>query len=573
MASLLTAVRDLGRLREIVGVLARHGFGESLNRMGLSNLAPNRTTIPPAGDAERRLIAWQERVRLVLQELGPSFIKLGQIISTRPDLMPAELVTELKKLQDDVPPVSFEAIKHQVEEQLARTIDEVYVRFDERPLATASIGQVHRARLRAEYDEPGLGPDGTPLPQEEREVVVKVQRPGVKDTVERDLELLHILAQIVDRSIEEARIYDPIGLVNQFDRSITAEMDFSVEATNGERFRRNFDGWTNVAFPHSYKQASSKRVLTLEFFDGQKIYAAVKGGFSGPAIAKSSLGFIVKMIFEDGFFHADPHPGNIIIMGTPEAPIIGLIDLGMVGRLSPEMRDKTIRLMVAASTNDPRGVADALYSIGRPTKKVDMIAYRAEVEVLAEKYLGRPLKEIEMSAMIKDLVDGAIRYGLEIPTDFMMTGKALMTIEGIGKELDPNLDVFGEARPYFVDLLKKRLSPEEIGVTLLRTAEKYAGLASDLPQHAVEVLDDLRMGRLQIKTEESQLAPAFDRFGRRIFNGMVASALVVASSIAYTSTSTHRRWVALAMFVGAVYVWGTHVSKDAIVSWWGKGKR
>ena len=568
MASLLTAVRDLGRLREIVAVLTKHGFGEALARMGLAGLAPSTTKLKDLGDGEARLIAWQERVRFVLQDLGPSFIKLGQIASTRTDLLPPELIRELKKLQDDVPPIGFDDIKREIESSLAAKIEDVYARFDEKPLATASIGQVHRARLRAEFDEVPEGQTAA-----EREVVVKVQRPGVRETVERDLELLHILAGIVERSIEEARIYDPVGLVQQFDRSITAEMDFTTEGGNAEKFRRNFVGFPGIAFPKVYKKASSKRVLTIEFFDGKKIYAAVDAGASGKVIAKQSVGIIIKMIFEDGFFHADPHPGNIIIMGPPEEPIVGLIDLGMVGRLSPEMRDKTIRLMVAAGRNDARGVADALYAIGKPTKKIDMDDYRAEVTMLAEKYLGKPLKEIEISALVRDLVQGGTKYGLEIPTDFMMVGKSLMTIEGIGKELDPDLDVFGVATPYFVDLMKKRFSPEEIGNELWRGAERIAGLATDVPTHLAEVLDDLRLGRLQLQTVETQAAPTLDRLGRRIFSGLIVASLNVTAGLALVSSWQHRLWVAGTLFFFAYALWLAHVGSDWFKAWWGKGRK
>jgi ubiquinone biosynthesis protein len=564
VASLLTAVRDLGRLREITGVLARHGFGEALGRMGLSSIAPS----VKEGDVEKKTVAWPVRVRLVIQDLGPSFIKLGQIASTRADVLPPELIVELKKLQDDVPAVAFPEIKKAIEESLGRTLDELFVKFDEKPLATASIGQVHRARLRKELDEPEDGAE-----PEEREVVVKVQRPGVKEVVERDLELLHILAQIADRSLEEAKIYDPVGLVSQFERSILAEMDFGIEAQNGERFRRNFAGNETIAFPKSYKGASSRRVLTLEFFDGRKVYAAIEQGFDRKLMAKNAVGIVIKMIFEDGFFHADPHPGNIIILGTKEAPVIGMIDLGMVGRLSPEMRDKTIKLMVAAARNDPRAVADALYSIGRPTKKIDMQEYRAEVTMLAEKYLGRPLKEIELAKLIKDLVDGAVKYGLEMPTDFMMVGKALMTIESIGKDLDPDLDVFGEAQPHFVGLLKKRYSPEEIGNDLLRGVEQFAGMAHDVPFHLRDVLDDLRMGRLQIQTAETKIEPAYDRLGRRLFNGMLVASLNVAAAIVLISTWQYRVWLAAALFTLAYLVWAAHVGKDWFKAWWGGGRK
>ncbi len=462
MVSVLSAVRDLARLREISSVLVRHGFGEVVARAGFGRprkkgkAAPEEGGDAPEipteevekGEDEKRRVSIHERARLVLQDLGPSFIKLGQIASTRSDVLPAELITELKKLQDDVPPAPFEQIKEVVEASLGAPLADVFLSFEEKPHATASIGQVHRAQLANEE-----GP---------HQVVVKVQRPGVVPTVMRDLELLHMMAAAIERAIPDSRIYSPIGLVQQFDRSITTELNFTTEADNAEKFAQNFAGKERVRFTRVFKQASSKHVLTLEFFDGKKLDKAVAEGADGPKIAKIALGLIVKMIFEDGFFHADPHPGNVIIMGPNEAPIVGMIDVGMVGRLSPELRERTVDLMVAAVRKDMIGVADALYSIGRPTKKIDMREYRAEVSMLAEKYLGKPLKEISLSAMIRDLVQGAIKYGVEIPTDFMLVGKALMTVEGIGKQIDPELDVFGEAsQPYFLarSAASKRYSP------------------------------------------------------------------------------------------------------------------
>jgi len=542
--SVVSAVRDLGRLREISSVLVRHGFGEVVARAGFgrkprrgtpSDPPPPSTGAPDTpeistdelakGEEEKTRISTAERVRLVLQDLGPSFIKLGQIASTRPDLLPPDVIAELKKLQDNVPPVPFEDIKKVIETSLGEPLEKVFVSFDDKPLATASIGQVHRAVLATK--------DG----DEERreEVVVKVQRPNVGETVARDLELLHIMAAAIERAIPETRIYSPIGLVQQFDRSITAELNFMIEGENGERFTKNFEGTPQgevVRFPKVYKQASSKKVLALEFFDGLKVDKAVAAGVDGKAVAKNSVGVVIKMIFEDGFFHADPHPGNIIIMGR-EAPVIGLIDLGMVGRLSPELRDRTVDMMVAAVRKDAYAVADALYAIGRPTRKIDMREYRAEVSLLAEKYIGKPLKEIDLSAMIRDLVQGAMKYGLEIPTDFMLVGKALMTIEGIGKQLDPELDVFGEAQPYFMSIMKKRYSPQRLGNELIRGVEQLSRAGYDVPLQAREVLEDLRLGRLVVKTADPGLPAAQDRLGRRIFSGLVISGGMVSGAMVW----------------------------------------
>ena len=564
MASVVSAVRDLGRLREITSVLVKHGFGEIVARAGFGR-KPRKGTAsepPPSGKPDAPLeissdelatgeelktrVSTAERIRLALQDLGPSFIKLGQIMSTRGDLLPADVITELKKLQDDVPSVPFEEIKKVVETSLGDPLDKVFLSFDERPLASASIGQVHRAVIAT--------PDGP------ENVVVKVQRPNVGEIVQRDLELLHVMARAIERAIPETRIYSPIGLVQNFDRSITAELNFTIEAENGERFTKNFADTPQgevVRFPKGYKEASSKNVLTLEFFDGLKVDKVTEAGIDGKVVAKNAVGVVIKMIFEDGFFHADPHPGNVIIMGK-EQPLIGLIDLGMVGRLSPELRDRTVDLMVAAVRQDTYAVADALYQIGRPTKKIDMREYRAEVSLLAEKYIGRTLKEIDLAAMIRDLVQGAMKYGLEIPTDFMLVGKSLMTIEGIGKQLDPDLDVFAEAQPYFLDILKKRYSPERIGNELIRGAEQLTRAGYDLPLQAREVLDDLRLGRLSVRTADPALPLVADRLGRRLFSGLVVASTTIAGAMA----APHDKTLSVVLFVVASVIFVLHLLRD-----------
>ena len=557
--NIVTAVRDLARLREITAVLVRHGFGEIVARVGLGRKKgePPKAAIDAEtpeisaeelarGEEEKKRVSIHERVRLVLQDLGPSFIKLGQIASTRADLLPAELLVELKKLQDDVPAVPFADVREVVESSLGESLEKLFVRFDEKPLATASIGQVHRAVLAT--------PDG------EAQVVVKVQRPNVQNTVARDLELLHMMAAALERAIPETKIYSPVGLVQQFDRSITSELDFTIEADNAERFAENFKESTFVRFPKVYRHVSAKRVLTLEFFDGRKIDKALAEGFDGPLLAKRSTGLVIQMIFQDGFFHADPHPGNIIIMGTPEEPVIGLIDVGMVGRLSPEMRDKTVDLMVAAARKDAYGVADAVYLIGRPTKKVDMREYRAEAAMLAEKYLGKPLKEIELSSMIRDLVQGAMKYGIEVPTDFMMVGKALMTLEGIGKQLDPDLDVFSEASPYFMELLKRRYSPQRIGNELWRGMEQLSRAGYDMPMQLREVLEDLRLGRLSLRTVDPETPRSLDRVGRRLFSAIVVATLLGSGTL-LLSRDKHVE-IAIVMIVFAMLIWLGHAALD-----------
>ncbi len=561
MASVISAVRDIGRLREIYVVLVRHGFADLAQRLGFGTRAAKKGDAGPLDDAasvpeveatrgedERRRISLAERVRLVAMDLGPSFVKLGQIASTRPDVLPAEWIVELKKLQDEVSPLSFDEVRSAVEGSLGAPLEEIYESFDERPLAAASIAQVHRATLKR---------DGAPV-----DVVVKVQRPRISDTVQRDVELLHVLARFVERTIPESHIYRPTALVAQFDTAITAELDFTLEADNGKRFADNFAGHPHALFPTVFKEASSKRVLTMSFFDGAKIYEAIeRRGFSGPAIAKAATGIVIKMIFEDGFFHADPHPGNILLLGTPAVPRLGFVDLGMVGRLSPEMRNKTVDMMIAAIRNDHEALADALYSIGTPTRKVEMRAFRAEVSMLADRYLGKPLGEIDLALMLQDLVKGATKYGLEIPADFLLVGKAIMTIEGIGKEIDPNLDVFEEARPYFVELLRRRYSPERIATDLWRGAERLSAAAYDLPQQMREVLEDLRLGRLTVRTQDVEQRDVVDRLGRRVLAGLViASSWLTGASLVVREGELRVVGIAL-MLLGASWLFW-HVALD-----------
>jgi len=511
MASLLTTVRDLERLRQIAGVLAVYGFGEVVDRTGLSSLIPGRKR-PDTGR-----MAEGVRLRKVLEDLGPSFIKLGQIISTRPDLIPEDILAELKRLQDDVPPVPFDAIREQVERELGCELSEAYASFEEAPLASASIAQVHRARL---LDDGG-----------DVDVAVKVQRPGVENVMARDVDLLYWLAKAMMRSMPETHLYRPLSLVGEFDRSVSAELDFSLEADNLERFASNFRDSPHAKFPKVYRAASARRVLTLEYLEGRKVYEAQRAGVSAELVARRSLGIIIQQVFEDGFFHADPHPGNIIILGTPDDPVIGMVDVGMVGRLSPKMRDRVVDLLLAAIREDYTGIADALYAIGHPTQKIDREAYEAEVTALSQRYLGKRLKEINLGHLLRDLVMGSRKYGVEAPSELLMLGKSLMTVEGVGKEIYPDLDLLEEVKPYFIRLVQHRYSPERITEDAMRGLRRIGTAASEVPLQVEEILEDLRKGSFSVRTHQTQLEQAADRLGRRTFSGLVVGSSIVAGAI------------------------------------------
>ena len=536
MVSIVHAARDLGRVRDISKVLVRHGFGEIVARLGLRGRKANDDPL-----SETRVAgSIGTRIRNVLEDLGPSFVKLGQIASTRSDVLPPDVVAELKKLLDDVPPVPAEAIRERIELSLGAPVGEIYEWFDDTPLAAASVAQVHRATLRTS--------DGL------KDVVVKVQRPNIAETIASDLDLLHTFAALLERAIPESRAYSPAGLVQEFDRAMQSELDFAAEKQNAERFASNFREFPGARFPLVYGEASSKHVLTLEYLDGLKIYAAIEKGFRAKDLARLAMHIVIKQIFEDGFFHADPHPGNVLVLGTVARPQYALIDLGMVGRLGPRMRDLTVDLMVAAAREDYDAVADAMYALATPTKKVEMRAFRANVALLAEKYLRRNLRDIELSALIHDLIATATRYGLEVPPDFVLVGKALITIEGVGKEIAPDFDIIEESRPLFLELMRKRYSPQRIGNELLRRMERLSGATSQLPEQLQEVLEDVRMGRLAVRVTDTASRDASDRLGRRLFSALIASACLIAGALLVTQGHERSGTALLGVALATIFI-------------------
>ncbi len=549
---LKNAVRDVERLSQITQVLMRHGFGEVARRMGLpaKDKSGEKTDRPPLA----------VRLRLVAEDLGPTFVKLGQMASSRTDVLPPDVCTELKKLQDDVPPSSLEDANKQIEESLGATVDELFESFDDEPIASASIGQVYRAKLKLE--------DGEVV-----DVAVKVRRRGIHDTVERDLDLLHILAQLVESAIPEARIYRPTGLAKEFDIAIRAELDFTSEAANAQRFAENFVDEPMVRFPEVYPQASSRRVLTLEFFDGIKVTDAVDAGADGKTIAEECVRLVLKMVFEDGFFHADPHPGNIFILPRPPEGgyppnstanlTVGLIDLGLVGRLSPELRDKMIDLMLAAARKDTDAMATAMLSIGRARKKVNHEAFRQEVRRLAERHLSKSLKDMEAAAMVQDIVRGAMSFNIEVPTELTMLGRAIMTIEGVGKQVYPELDFIQVATPHLTKIVMQRYSPARMGKELMLRAGTLNALARDLPLKLEEIMDDVRQGRLQV-TDVAQ-ARATDRLGSRI-RATAVCATLFGSGMALL-LSGRQDIVAYVIMAISVMMFSSHFSLDWFLAW------
>ena len=510
-------VRHLRRFREIAQVFIRHGFGELMEtlellpRGGLPRrvLRRFRPGGPPLG-APRRL-------RLALEELGPTFIKLGQVLSTRPDLLPPAYIAELARLQDTVPPGPWEPIKAQIEEELGSPLGELFAAFDPEPLAAASLAQVHPATL----------PDGT-------EVVVKVQRPGIERTIGTDLEILADVARLLQDRTPLGRLYDLPGIVEEFAATLRAELDFYREGLNADRFRANFADEPYLYIPKVYWQYTTHRVLVLERIYGIKIddvEALDAAGYDRHRVALNATRMIVKEVLEDGFFHADPHPGNFMVM---EGEVIGAMDFGMVGYLSRRDRADLIRLYIYVVQLDEEGVVDQLVRMGMVGGRVDRVGLQRDVGRLLRKYQGLPLKAIRAGEIMQEAMPIAFRHHLSLPSELWLLGKTLAMMEGVGLKLYPDFDPFAVSEPYVRRFILQMASPADWGPAMLRGASEWGFLLTLLPRVGSRLLVQAERGELEVTLRHRGLDQALarlDRLANRISLSLLLAALIVGLAL------------------------------------------
>lgn len=514
---LSTAIKDAGRLQEIARVLARHGFGALVTRMNLADAGAIGDVREPDAHAP---YSTPQRVRIAIEELGPTFIKLGQILSTRSDLVPADVLAELQLLQDTVPPMAWEDVEAQIREQLDDDVDTLFEQFDREPLACASIAQVHRAVLRS---------SGTP-------VVVKVQRRSISAAIESDLNILHFLARRAEAAVPELQLMDPVGIVREFDKALRKELDFRNEAFNLRKFAANFAGFEGLVVPKVFDEVSTSRVLVMEFISGVKITTAPRVLSVDPyVVAPRMLRALFKMIFQDGFFHGDLHPGNILIQqdGT-----IGLIDFGLVGRLTESQRDRILDIIVSMVREDYESLARVFFDVGvkLPGVRYDYPAFEADVIEVMQRHLeGRTLNEIDVGGYFADLVAGAIRHRIKMPPTYTMVFKALMTVEGIGKTLAPDLNLLEEARPFATEMLAERYSAKRLTKLGVDTLGAFSSFLRQFPLTATQVLRDAQEGNLHFKIELdgfSELLAHDRRYRTRQARATVGAGAAIAGAIA-----------------------------------------
>ncbi|MBV8217969.1 MAG: AarF/ABC1/UbiB kinase family protein [Solirubrobacterales bacterium] len=497
------------RRREIAKILIRHGWGFLLNSLGLEHLSPagSRALGPdPATDTS----APAERLRLTLEELGPTFVKLGQLLSTRADLLPPDYRAELAKLQDDAPRMPGQAVAEVVALEIGGDLDTLFARFDLEPLAAASIGQVHAATLL----------DGT-------EVVVKVRRPRAVEEIEQDLEIVRDCAAIAARRSEPAASYDVVGLVDEFAHTVRTELDYLREGRNAARFAASFAGDPDVQIPSVFWEATTSRVITLERINGVKVTDVATldaAGVDRHELAQLAIRVVAKMVFDDGFFHADPHPGNFFVQPGGG---LGLIDFGMVGTLDDHLRGGLAKLVVAFVRQDAYRLADALLSLGASTAPVDRGGLRDDLAGLMSRYTGRGLGDIELATVINDVEELMRRHRLRVPRDLALLLRAFVIYEGMAAELDPDFRLVTEMTPYAYRHLATELSPAAIARRVEQFGADLAGLTVGLPGQLRRALDVLGTGGFEVHLRMKDMERA-ERVANRIAGSVLAAAVLDA---------------------------------------------
>lgn len=538
----------LDRTRQLSGVLARHGLDYLAGSFGLERFAITRKLFGHTND--HAAFTQPEHLRMALEEMGTTFIKLGQILSTRADLLPPEYLAELTKLQDAAPAVAFEAIHKALLAELGQPLESLFAKFDPEPLAAASIGQAHAATLL----------DGT-------DVVVKVRRPGVVEQVEEDLLILERLAAAATRHWEFADRYDLVGLAQEFADTLRSELDYIREGQSAERFAANFAADPRIHVPRIFWETTTSRVLTLERIRGKKINdlaALDKQGIDRSELAEYATGVVLKMVCEDGVFHADPHPGNFFVEADGR---IGLIDFGMIGEVDEHTQDLLADLLVDINHQDAERLVDVFLEMGVTQKPVNRTSLRREVEHLLKVYWGRPLSEIKIGSLLGDVFEIMRAHHLHLPANLALLLKTVIMVEGLGANLDPDFQLTKVLEPYTKRLLLRRYLPSRWIPRLGQASFDLAQLGIEMPQQLRRIMAAMEHGNLQVGMRADGLDPLVNRFEKisnRIVVGIIAAAFINGLAVlvsVYQPPGLERwAWVAFAFGFGCALLLGVYLA-------------
>jgi ubiquinone biosynthesis protein len=510
--------RHLNRYRQILTVLFKHGFGDLLERLKLDQyIEAGIQAISKKQTEPVEKLTRPQRLRMAFEELGPTYIKLGQVLSTRPDLVPRDIVKELAKLQDEVPPFSFAEVKDAVEAEFGKASEEIFDELEEQSLASASIGQVHKARLK----------DG-------ESVAVKIQRPGIQKVIEVDLEIMLHLATLAEHHIKEFEIHRPVKIVEEFARTLEKEIDYNIEATNMERIARQFLDLPHVYIPLVFREFTTSRILTTELIDGikiSKIEMLEAAGLDKKVIADRVVGLVLKQAFDHGFFHADPHPGNIFVLSDN---VICMVDFGMMGLVDRATREAFVDLIDSVVHQNEVKAAQGLLSLTEWDDQPNVRALEREVADFMGRHLYKPLKDMQIGKLLQDLIELTIRFRLRIPPDIFLMIKALSAVEDVGRTLDPEFDLIAHATPIIKRVKLERFAPQRISSDVFDMMSRLLQFLQQFPKDLMDLTGMIRERRLSFQLEhkglESMLATQ-DQTSNRMSFAIIIAALIIGSAL------------------------------------------
>ena len=515
-------------------MFVKHGFGTLIGQLGiLRHLKIKKKTIDNVVEDNPPNLTMGERLRLSLEELGPTFIKLGQIMSTRPDLLPQDIIHELEKLQDSVQPFSFNEVRGIIETELEDTLEYIYKEFEKEPLAAASIGQVHRAKSLSG-----------------KHVVVKIQRPNIEKNIELDLRILKDLAAFIDNRTRYGRLYNFSKMADEFESTLKNELDFRIEGENAETFKENFLKDDDVVFPNISWIHTTKRVLTMEYINGISLKdfdALEKAGLDRKVIAHNLATSMFYQILRDGFFHGDPHPGNIMVL---EGNVIAFLDLGMVGKLSHERKMQFLKMLMGITLKNSKLIVQGIIGLDAMSRRINLKKLEKDIDILRDKVLSVPLSEIKIGEIFNEIFDLAFSYNIVIPSEFTMLAKSLITLEGLVEKLDPELNVLEVAEPIAGKLMFTMFSLEKIGKEIIDGIMDYGGLVRKFPSSILNFLDKIEDEdfTMQFKMKGiERIEKRIDRsFSRLSFSIILLAVSIIISGIvvglgmsAHTSTEIY----------------------------------
>jgi len=518
----LGAARDIGRIHEIAGVLIRHGLGDIVRRLKLADMLEKAGHVLKWDSAANLArIDPPVQTRLAMEELGPTFVKLGQLLAGRADLFAPEWITEFARLHSHVAAVPFEALRAQLREDLKGEPEEVFARFDSVPLAAASIAQVHRAQLH----------DGC-------EVIVKIRRPGISDIIEADLRLLAKLADIAEAELPALKLYRPRRLVMEFARSLRRELDLAAECRSAERIAANFAAAPCVVIPRVHWAFTTERVNTQDFIAGvagdRLEQLTPQAGFDRALLAQRGAHAVLKMIVEDGFFHADPHPGNVFYLPGNR---IAFIDFGMVGRLSEHRRTEVLQLLLGLVERDPQAVVDVLLDWTGDDRGQNLGQLETGIEAFVDQYHGTALASLNLGQMLADVTTLLREHHLVLPSDLALLIKAFISLDGMGRGLDPGFHMASQALPVLQQVARERYHPDALAARGWKTLRRALNIAEQLPHDFSRLLRNARNGHLSVAIDLAHLkrvGDQIDRAANRLAIALVIASLVIGSSIVMT---------------------------------------